>query len=106
MSTSVVDLSVSMAMLKSLFDKCLISKEEFIKNYWEVRKHIKSGMALEQVDVYILDYLGIADTIYNGYLYELGLVRNTPNKDLPLIMPKIETEEAKEEIQKRLTSNG
>jgi hypothetical protein len=51
-----------------------------------------------------LDDLGIVDTVYGGELYELGMIKATADKDLPLIISNLKTDEGKQEIEKRLKS--
>jgi hypothetical protein len=103
MSASIVESATFFAVFKALLDKGLISKREVIKYYWEMRKFIVNGASFEKSDKYILDELGIADQVY-GELYELGLIKATPDEDLPLIISQLKTDEGKQELERRLKS--
>jgi hypothetical protein len=48
--------------------------------------------------------LGIADKVYGGDYYEMGLIDNTPDEDLPLIISQLKTDEGKQELERRLKS--
>jgi len=102
MSVSVAEAAAMFAMFKCLLDSGIISKEDLIKNYWEMRKIIVPGAQIIKTDQFLLDELGIADEVYQGGFYELGLVKATPDKELPLIMSHLKTEEAKQEVERRL----
>lgn len=106
MGVSVVGSSAMLAMFKCLLDSGIISKEDLIKNYWEMRKIIVPGASYMKTDQFILDKLGIADEVYQGGFYELGMVKATPDKELPLIISRLKTEEAKQEVERRLKSEG
>jgi hypothetical protein len=52
MSDSVVSDCLLNSILKTLLETNVISKEDVIKNYWEIRKTIKPGTSVWPIEIF------------------------------------------------------